>query len=64
LLLSSHKLRNWFGPMPGRSLLRWRPSKWFACVACRAWIDTLLFNARMVAGTGDTLRLAKRVDIA
>jgi hypothetical protein len=31
---------------------------------CRAWIDTLLFDARMVAGTGDALRFAKRVDIA
>jgi hypothetical protein len=30
---------------------------------CHAWIDTLLFNARIVAGPGEALRLAKRVDI-
>lgn len=30
---------------------------------CRAWIDTLLFNARTVAGPGEAFRLAKRVDV-
>ena len=30
---------------------------------CRAWLDTLAFNARAVAGTRETIRIAKQLDL-
>jgi hypothetical protein len=63
MLLFGRRWRVLGGLATGALALALASIKMVGLRGCRAWIDTLLFNARTVAGPGEALRLAKRVDI-